>query len=195
VDATAVLETELADLVDEQLPDHIADLVRLRDRVDACLLEAVGEWDDKRIWASEGTANGRQWLAGHELSRQEAGSILRAARQLRRTDRVAEAVKSGRLSVSQGRILARLRNERTAEVFDRDEDILVSQAEPLSVDHTDRVARFWKANADSSGPEPDDDNERLYLSPLPNGWRVDGHLPAESGALVNSVLHQIMDEL
>jgi hypothetical protein len=195
VDANDILATELDDLVDAQLPDHIDDLIRLRNQVDAKLLDAAGAWDDRQLWAADGAANGRQGLAGHYLSRQEAASLINSARRLRRTNLVHEAVRDGRLSVSQGRILARLRNERVAEDFDRDEELLVKEAEALTVDQTDRLARFWKANADSDGAEPDYDRDRLHLSPLPDEWKVGGYFSSENGALLNSVLNQIMDEI
>jgi hypothetical protein len=194
VDANTILGTDLDDLVDAQLPDHIDDLIALRNQVDAQLLDAVGAWDDRQLWAADGAANGRQSLAGHYLSRQEASSLLRTSRYLRHTNLVADAVRDGRLSVSQGRILARLRTERVADAFDRDEELLVNESEALTVDETDRLARFWKANADSDGPEPDNDRDRLHLSPLPDEWKMDGYFSGENGALLNSVLNQVMDE-
>lgn len=195
VDANAILVTELDDLVDAQLPDHIDDLIRLRDRVDAQLLDAVGAWDDRQLWAADGAANGRQSLAGQYLSRQEAAGLINTARRIRRTKLVLEALRDGRISVSKARLLARLRNERVAETFDRDEELLVKEARPLTVDQTDRLARFWKANADADGAEPDYGRDRVHLSPLPDEWKLGGYFSGENGAVLNSVLNQIMDEI
>jgi hypothetical protein len=109
---------------------------------------------------------------------------------------VAEAVASGDLTVNRARPLARLRNERTADLFDRDEELLIKQAKELTVDETAKLARYWQINADSDGPEPDDDKQSARFSPSYDGhWKLDANLNPEGGMIFGSALDQIMQDL
>jgi Domain of unknown function (DUF222) len=197
VDSETLKAINPAELGDEELTEYVRAAVELADRVQAGLLGLVGEFDSRGSWAADGAVNARSWLAHHnDLASDEAGSLVKGARQLRRTTLVGQAVKTGELPVNKGRILARQRNERVAEVFDADEELLVKQAKELSVDQTKQLARFWQINADSDGPPPDDDDQSFRLSRhYDDRWKGDTRLNPEGGTIVNAALNQIMDDL
>jgi hypothetical protein len=197
VSLEALLDIKPDQLDDDQLSEYALELMKLNDRLQAATLAALGEWDNRAVWAADGAVSGGAWLARRaELSGQEARALIRASRSLHRTTAVAEAVASGELSTNKGRILAGLRNERTAEVFERDEELLVKQAKELSVDETKTLARQWQIIADSDGPEPDHGDQSARLSSSYDGWwRLDANLNPDDGLIFRSALEQIMQDL
>jgi hypothetical protein len=197
VSLEALLDIQPDQLDDDQLTQYNLELIQLADRLKAKTLAALGEWDNRAIWAADGAVNAGTWLARNaELSGQEARTLIRGARSLRRTTAVAAAVANGDLSTNKGLILARLANPRTAQHFQQAEQLLVKQAQDLSVDDTKTLARQWQIMADSDGPEPDHGDQSARLSPSYDGWwRLDANLNPDDGLIFRTALDQIMQDL
>jgi hypothetical protein len=192
------LRREVAAMSDAELADHVAALGALADEVEAARLAAVGEWDARAVWALDGAPNGAVALAAHgRLARSTAGGIVRAARRLRAMPVTAAALEEGRLVPAKARLLANAINPRTEEAFARDEALLVEQAASLTVDQTATMVRFWLLRADVDGAGGHDhDHDVAHLSQTWQGrWRLDANLDAECGAIVDSVLGTIAEEL
>jgi hypothetical protein len=74
-----------ADLSDDELKEHVRNLIELVDQTQANLLALVGEFDSRGTWAIDGEVDARSWLAHHnDLSSSEAGRLLKRARSERR---------------------------------------------------------------------------------------------------------------
>ena len=97
-------------------------------------------------------------------------------------------------------LLARARTPKRAEIFTRDEELLVSHASTLTYGHFCRALAYWCYRADPDGSEAeagDDFNAReLYLS---DGFRgrkeLKGTLDPIGGSIVGDELGRIEQEL
>ena len=193
----ALLESDPSSLDDEALGAHMLAVLALVDRAQAAALAAIGEFDARALWAGSGALNAGQFLArAAELPAREARVLAAVAKSLRHTTLVAPALAAGEVGVWKARALAKVRTERTAELFDDHEATLLAEAQRLSVDDTIRLANHWHHMADTDGAAPDDADQSARLSPLYDGrWRLDANLNPEGGAVFAKVLDQIMDDL
>ena len=187
-----------AGLDDSALGEVVMAAFEHADRVQGWLLAAVAEADRRQVWAPQGGVNATGWLATRApLGAKEARRVLADAHHLAGAPLVAAAVADGRLSASQGAALARARLPRVAELFDRDEAVLVDAAEGLSVDHTRLLARAWLTQADADGPAPADDDSQTarFLVDSDGRGRLDADLAPDGALIFGSVLERIMGDL
>lgn len=186
---------------DAELSVHVERLCALADQVEAARLAALDVWDARAVWALDASPNGATWLAVRgRLSRAQAAGMLRTARQLRSMPATAAAVAHGELAPAKARVMAAVLNDRVMDVFARDEELLVGQAKKFTVDQTAQMMRFWVMRADAEGADDDamddHDHDQAHLSQTFRGrWRMDADLDNECGAVVHSVLSQIMDAM
>jgi len=189
VDTTGLDDAALAALVVE--------LQAQADRLEAVRLRVMGEWDARAVWALDGACNGAAWLAARgNVARSAVGGFLRDARRLRHMPATAAAIGDGLLAPAKARLLARAVNERTAEAFARDEQLLVDTVAGLTVDEAAQLIRFWQRNADQDGPDPRDREANvLSLSQTFSGrWQINGNVDVESGTVLHGVLSGYVDE-
>lgn len=173
---------------DAELSGWLADL----DRVDAAVASAkarvLAEWDARMVWAADGGLSGATWLANrHDVSRAGAARELRIARRLRDMPVVSAALASGEMGAAKARVFADARHDDLTEEFTRDEAMLVSMCEPLTVDQTAQVLRHWANCARPDGGDGDAADARdescLFVSRSINGTHfLKGQLDAEWGA-------------
>jgi hypothetical protein len=186
---------------DAELSAHVERLSALADQVEAARLAALDVWDARAAWALDAAPNGATWLAVRgRVARAQAAGMLRTARQLRSMPATAAAVREGQLAPAKARVMAAALNDRVMAVFARDEAFLLGQAQKFTVDQTAQMMRFWAMRADAEGADDDamddHDHDQAHLSQTFRGrWRIDGDLDNECGAIVNSVLRQIMDSM
>lgn len=187
---------DVAAMGDSELIDHVLASLALFERAHAIALAAIAAFDRRDLWRLDGALSAGHWLSDHaDLARRDARAIAKAAITINHATGVAAALATGQLNVARAKALAGARNDRTAELFDAQEDELITLAQGLSVDETITVVDQWKARADTDGTAPDDDDQSAQLSPTYGGrWRLDANLNAEGGAIVDSVLNQIMDD-
>jgi hypothetical protein len=125
---------------------------------------------------------------------------VRLARALRHQALTEEAWLAGELDSAHVSALAAARNERTVEVFARDEEMLVGQARSLSFRHFSRVLSYWSQHADPDGAETSAERQRdvrrFDLSQTFQGsWVGDLRLDPIGGDILNTTLRLIEREL
>jgi hypothetical protein len=188
-------------LDDDELRDHVRALVRLQARVDAAVLAATGEFDQRAAYLADGMVNTRAWLAHHcGVARTVAGSILWLARRVRYMPVFAAALSQGTITFQHARVMARALSPRTLDAFGRDEAALAGHAAALEVDDFARVVARWVLVADPDGPDPGaDPPSELHVSAMLDGrHRVDGEFDlvdsaeylAELDARYQEIWHQ-----
>jgi Domain of unknown function (DUF222) len=199
------IREELADLVavapaEVPSPVRIEALVALEQlcsQLDAVKLAVTGAWDAAADWAYDGALSGTAWLrANTAVSSAEARWQVRTARALLAAPTLDNAYLTGQLTTSKVRSLAPLALGDTAELFARDEKLLVAQAIGLTAGGVARQVRYWQALADDELSRPDqtadrqdaaDGNARRHHPPraLPRRPPIGGmRRPGPEGSLV-----------
>jgi len=132
----------------------IAELVRLRSRMDALVSAAVAVFDAEGAWAPCGAKTAAAWLKKDcRLPGSEAKALVRRGRVMRGRSELAVAWSSGRLGAAQVEVISHLDTPATAEAFDRDIDMLIDQAARLSFSDFEKVAAYWLQRADPDGAD------------------------------------------
>jgi hypothetical protein len=127
---------------------HLVELLERRDRLEAEVLRALGEWDAAGACADEGVLHPVGWLATHAaMTRRDASDLLRAARLAYDHPRTAKALAAGDVSAANVKLLARATRHRDV-VFDEHEDSLLDAATELAPEQFRRLARRWQTLAD-----------------------------------------------
>ena len=190
----AVVVTEMTDF---ELSEALREASSAVDRAEAHRLAVAAEWDRRQVWAGDGAYSGRCWLATEcTLSRAEAAATPRTARVVASALVVAQAVADGALPVAKAEVLASVVTARTAERFVEDQQVLVDEADRLSVDELAKMARWWQRLADQDGSEPAEPDNQLRMTQASDGTvHLRGVLDAEGGAQVRTVLEAIADQL
>jgi hypothetical protein len=135
-------------------PGSIERLQRVLARVEAAVTVAVGAFDESGAWGPSGARNASVWLRtkcrrpSYEASRQ-----VRRARQRRQLPAAAAAWSKGDIGAAQFDVIAALRRPVTEAALERDEEMLVTQAQKLTFSDLVRVARYWDQHADPDGTE------------------------------------------
>ncbi|MCA1845766.1 MAG: HNH endonuclease [Actinobacteria bacterium] len=136
--------------------------------VDYAAFEASGEW------ALDRSYNAAVWIAGRtRLKKKVVTRRLWMGRSVRHMPAVAQAWLAGEISTEAVSALIRARNERTAEAFARDEQMLVGFARKHRFDVFYRAVQHWIAHADPDGAERTDD-ERHAARALDFDLSLDG---------------------
>src|SRR5688500_6562252 len=146
------LAVDIDSLSDHQLAGHVLALEAARARLDLLEVRAAGRWDDRQLWALDGSLSGTAWLRHSTgMSSDRARKLLRVAKQLESMPATAAGFEAGTISMEHVERLCRTRTETNAEVFDRDESLLARHATEFDVDQFRKILRYWKASADAEG--------------------------------------------
>jgi len=169
------LATEIDRLDMPAESDAVRELLRLRDRLTAKAVAALGAFDAARSWALVGDTSLTAWLRHHAgAGSREASHLTRTAKALRALPRTAGAYVDGRLTTGQvDGIVANL-TERTTPVF---------------AEHEADLVPVLEAEAVLDVEEPPEAVRELYLTPSLDG-RLHGSMTfdAEAGAVVRRAL-------
>jgi hypothetical protein len=197
----AVVAVDAARVCDAALAELVVELDAARRRVEAALLAARGELAAREVHKADGAGSVATWLAHRcELSGHAARGLAQTAVGLRSMPVAAAEVSAGSLSSAKAALLAKTRTLVDTEVFGEAEGFLVEQIRGLTIDHAARVLRFWVNQVDAQSEQPLAERlrerRRLYVSRTFQGaLDVSGLLDPESGAIVESALNELMDEL
>jgi hypothetical protein len=127
---------------------RVAELVDVRERLDAELLRCVGEWDAQSDWAVDGMLGPRAWLKQHTpVTGMQASRIVSAARLVRRHEATGAALAAGEISSAHLEVLAPLVRGREEEYAEH-EATLVEAARRLKPDDVAVVGRRWREIVD-----------------------------------------------
>jgi hypothetical protein len=177
--------------------ESIEELHRALSRFEAFVTEATAVFEAREEWAADGAKTASAWIATRcALPRSTARRRLRLGRALRHLPECAEAWRSGRIGTDQAHALAAARGCRTEASMERDEPLLVSQAESMIFEDFYRALSYWKQLADPEGADADDEEKRrarhVYLDSSIDGmWLGQLTLDPISGAIVSGELKRL----
>ena len=172
--------------------DAIGELFDIRDRLDAKLNAAVGEFDRAGLYELEARTTMTAWMKTNTpLTSSEAHRVTMTARQLRRFPATKAAWENGELSGAQvATVLATVRSEHR-ELFAEQEADVVPTLSRLDAAGTRAAMHYWTTYAEAIidpqwSPEP----ERTLRAARLLGERVavEGELDADSGEVFLTAL-------
>src|SRR4051812_26187687 len=178
----ALLTVDPRALDDDELKRQLRQLLTARARVEAAVLAAVSELDQRNVYVSDGHTEARAWIAHHAgVARSTAGALVWLTKRLRYMPAFAEAMAEGSITYDHGRVMAAALNPRTLDAFVRDEVMLVGHARQLETDDFVHAVARWKFLNDLDGPDPGQQKpSEWHVSPMLDGrHRVDGELDLE----------------
>jgi hypothetical protein len=199
------LERSVDELLEAGPPydrESMETLLRVRTKVDAVCTMAVGEFDTWGEWAPDGARTAGSWVAKTgRLPRAEAGRLVKRARALARFPACAESWKRGELNGAYLDTLEKVRNDRTQDALERDEETLVREGCRLGrFEDFVKLVDSWEQLADPDGTEEAAEERRnrrdVYLVPSIDGSYL-GQMTLDpiSGAIVSNELKRLEDEL
>ncbi len=170
----------------------IVEALALRDRLDAKICEAVGDFDTAGLWDLDAATSATAWLRDHAgMTRREAARAALRAQRLRRLPVTAAAWRSGDLSGGQlDAVLAGV-GPRHLELFSAHEAAVVPAVVGLSVAGTARAMARWRVRADAEVDEAEaaEPERSLYVSKTFEGsFAVDGTLDPTGGEVVATAI-------
>jgi hypothetical protein len=189
---TAALAVAVEDLVLAPVEEAIEQALRLRDRLDAKISQALRCFDAEGAWSSDGSLSLTSWLAAHgRRSRRDAHREALVALRLAHLPVTAAAWVQGALSSGHvAAVVANVSAER-APLYGEHEAQLTSSLAELSVADAAAVMRSWRLHVESSedGAEAPERPSELYMSRTLDGRReLSGHLGAEDAAVVEAAI-------
>jgi hypothetical protein len=145
-------DIDLDGLSNGQLCEWMLAFDAARQRFEAAHLRLARRWDARRAWAGDGALSGTGWLRnGTGQSSRRARALLRVASAVSSMQATEAAFEAEAITLDHVELLCRTRTEANAEVFDRDEALLVKAASEFDADQFAKVLRYWKACADAEG--------------------------------------------
>jgi hypothetical protein len=154
-------------------------------------------WDRTGGWASDGAANGTQWLNARGV---DLGSRhLRVANNLHRwAPLTTAALEADELSYAKAAVIGLAITDDNAESFAVVEEVIVGTAKRISLHGTRQLLARWKRVAEQEAdPEVDPDEARrdrryLHLHETFDGmWAVEGLLDPEVGAALKEAIDDL----
>lgn len=167
---------------------------RVRARLEGAVTEVAGRFEASGDWAASGARSPANWLTTHtDVSKGQAGTLLKTARFLRSMPVTAAASRSGTLGSAKVHLLTRTRTDDVADEFDRQEGQLVDMVRGLSVDGARRYLEAWRifalGDAADDQAEAGHDRNRLHISQgFAGRFVLDGDLCPEDGAILTGAV-------
>lgn len=182
-------------------PERVKILLDELNKFEALVAASVAELDTWGEYTADGAPNAKAWVAttGH-LPRAEAGRMVRRGRALRLVPKCGEAWQKGEITASHLDVILKIRNPRTEDALQRDEEMLVHQARTLRFEDFVTSSGYWEQLADPDGTEEAAEAQRarrdFYLTPTPGGMYL-GKMTLDpiSGEIFYNQWHRIETEL
>jgi len=185
------LTTEIDRLSIPPNGEAVTEVLALRDRLDAKISDAVGDFDRFGLWDLDSATSLTAWLRQHgSMTRREAARVSGRAKKLRELPVTAAAWQGGELSGGQVEAMMAVIKPEMVGLFATHEAELVPSLVGLSVTDTSRAMGHWAAHAAAlaDGPEPES-KRGLHLSRMLDGtWALDGTLDPEAGEVISTAL-------
>ena len=180
------------------VPEVAVRLHTVQNRVQAGHLAAVGQVSAGGV-LPPGPLTVTGWLrASHRLTPRAAGLLTHTAAWLAEHPLTFEALAAGAITVAHVTVMRKVSqaNQARREAFAAVEATFVelaAQADPMLLR---QVLDAWAVNVDPDTADEDADaahaKRRLYLSPVADGWELDGWLPNLAGAELAGILNELM---
>ena len=200
-DLKAVLDRVCSDPRALADAEGIIELHRALARLEGAATVAAAAFDAGGEWASSGARSAPAWISVRcGLPRSAASRRVSLGRTLRNLPTAEAAWLSGDVGGAHVAALASARTRATEAALARDEDLLVDKARHLRYDQFTRALAYWSQLADPDGAEDSaekqHDERALHHSRSFRGtWIGDYVLDPISGAVVDTMLRSIEDEL
>jgi len=176
----------------EQLADQITELAAHIHAATFRLLELIHEFDACEGWAGEGVLSCAHWLnwkCGMALG--VARERIRVAHALKDLPKISQTFRKGKISYSKVRAMTRVATRKT-------ENYLLMIAHYGTASHVERLVRNYRSvkrnEALAKANEQHLHRELSWFEDDEGYWVIRGRLPPETGALVQQVLEQAMEE-
>jgi hypothetical protein len=172
---------------------RLLDLLEARERLDAEVLRAVGEWDAVGAYAEDGACTPAAWLAFRApVTKAEAVRLVRSARLAHGHERTGKLLASGDVSSAHVGVVAQAVRRRE-DLYPGHEDALLDAARRLRPEQFRHVAQRWRSLADDVLAEEDAQQsfQRRFVHcsrTMAGTVRGDFELDAEGGAVVLAAL-------
>jgi len=175
---------------------EVVELLAARERLDALVHAAVGEWDRDAAWALDGSVSPVAWLAHRTpVTRQDAATLVRSARHVARHEVTAKALGAGDISVAHVQVAARAVKHRE-DLYEQHEDVLLDAARALDPSAFRAAMAHWRRCADAV-----DDHDRAvkeitgsYLD-IVSTFEGVGHLDGRLDAVSTATLVRVLDRM
>jgi hypothetical protein len=167
----------------------LVQVLALRDRLEARLAVAVGDFDAGHLWDLDAATSMTAWLRDRAaMTSSSARHLVSLSARLRRLPVCSAAFADGTLSRGQVEVIVARLDDSTVELFAEAEAELVPHLAPLNLSGCARAMAVW-AEQTHVPREPAEPERSLHLSETLDGRHVvDGHLDAEGGAVVAAAL-------
>jgi hypothetical protein len=199
LDSLAGIDPDALD--DTELTETVVELQRQRARLAAEAIRLTAALEARRVWADDGSRSCGAWLAHRcRLPLGQARAQVSLGRRLRTMPATAKAFAAGDIGQRHASVLASLAGGRTAELFGRDEVMLVGFARTMGWAEFCRAVEYWRQCADPDGAERDVAHDealrRVHLSPgLRGTGHLEGLLTSLGRATLGAALGRIEQEL
>jgi hypothetical protein len=192
---------DLEQFCDAELHGAVVALARQLTRLEAALVDHVGVWDRRRVWADDGSkAAGARLARETHWRRGDADSIVRRARDLVAMAHTAEAYRAGEIYGRHVDLVASCdRTWRNADFTDS-EELLVNLCGTKYFRAAYQGVEYWKQRADRVAADRDADTVRQGRHVSASiGWRgelvINGALDPVGGEIVKNEVDQICERL
>ncbi|MCC5954024.1 MAG: DUF222 domain-containing protein, partial [Acidimicrobiia bacterium] len=165
----------------------------------------IGAWELSGEWCTGGARSvADEYTRRSGVTPQAARRLARLARRLRDMAATSAAWQAGDITDEAAERLARLRTGRAAELFDRDEHILVGAARTLDGESFERAARHWESCAEDelSDTNPTEREQRdhqrrsvTWTSDRHGNTEIIARLEAVGGTAVIAEIERIEQQL
>ncbi len=206
-DAIVVVREALAELMaagPEELgqAETVLELERVCSQAEAVACRAVAAFDASMEWATEAQArSAASWLTTKcPITKQAAKRQVKLGRACRDLPKFEEAWGQGSVSGVHVETVAQVRRFETEDLLERDESVLVKQAQQLRFHQFARAVRYWEQLANPERSERNAESQRkrrdVFLVPsIDDMWLGSMTLDPISGAIVSQELQRIEQEL
>lgn len=175
------LAAEVGDLEVPVDAHALVELLSIRQRFEAVVVEALGAFDAAKLWDLDAATSMHAWLRDQgQLTSSQSARLTRTARKLRQLPETLAAWKDGRLSGGQVEAVVTIVGTKVDRF---DEAVIVPELESLDLEQTTMALQHWRRRVDDEDPipeEPSDPPSRLYLSGgLDGRGLLDGELDVD----------------
>lgn len=198
---SALHDVDVASLSDEDLHELVLGVQTAQSRLAAVSARAVGAWDQRMVWAADGSRSAAARLASEtRASMATARSTVRRARKLASMPATASALATGEIGVDHVDLLARANADGREELFAEHEADLVRHCTTLRFFDARKVVDYWcnHADADAADEAGARLREKAHLSlssTLDGTVVVNGVLDPVGGEIVTNELTRLEREL
>ena len=175
---------------------ELVEVLEIRERFEAAVVQAAGEWDRNKCWAEDHALSAASWLTHRApMTKTDAMALVRTARHVTQHETTAKALDAGDISCAHAEVIARGVRHRE-KLYPEHEGVILDAARALPPDDFKAAMQHWRACADAVADTKDalDDLEGNYLD-IARTFRNVGHLDGRLDPISTAALLAKLDKL